>query len=139
MIFDFFFQRPRTSKKSDDQPLKKCNINDYFEIQGVPDSKPICPMPQCKNQTYKNRSNLLRHLKHQHKVSQQYLDELKQTIPTVKEKIRCLICGWVGLITNRPAHLEKHIRQQEKEKINALKAAKEAKAVKDQETNNISR
>ena len=96
-------------------------------------------MPQCKGQSYHDRSNLLRHLKQQHKVSQQYLDSIKETIPTRKEKTRCLICGWGGLKTNRPEHFNKHISKQQEEKIKSLKAAKEAKAVKDQETNNISR
>ena len=96
-------------------------------------------MAMCKGRSFHDRSNLLRHLRQQHKVSQKYLDEIKPTIPPVKEKTRCLICGWVGLKTNRPEHLEKHIRQQKQEKIKAEKAEKEAKAMKDQETSQISR
>ena len=107
--------------KHDDQQLKKSNIDDYFQLHGVADSKPACPMPQCKEQRYHDRSSLVRHLKQQHKVTDQYLDEIKKTIPTNKEKTQCLICGWVGLKTNRSCHFEMHIRKQLEEKIKAAK------------------
>ena len=109
----------------DDQPILRSKIAEYFEIYGVPDPKPDCPMPQCKGQTYHDRSGLIRHLKHQHKVSKKYLDELKETIPTSKEKNRCKLCGWIGLKTNRPAHLEVHIRKDEKRKEKAAYEARQ--------------
>ena len=132
-------QRPKASTKlakCDDQQLKKSNIADCFELLGAPDSKPSCPMEQCKGQTYHDRSGLLRHLRQQHKVSKQFLDEIKQKIPPPKEKIQCLICSWVGLKTNRANHFEKHIHQEEEKKI---KAAKEALAQKEHLANQITR
>ena len=135
------FRASKSHSVRDDQLLEKCNIKDYFEPYGVPDSKPSCPMAQCKGHRYHDRSSLLRHLKQQHKVSKQLLEEIKPTIPTPKEKTRCLICSWKGLKTNRPEHFEKHIRERKEAKI---KAALEAKAqlerkAKEQKANEIAR
>ena len=97
--------------KCDDRPLKKHHFRDYFELYGAPDNNPICPIPQCDGQEYQSKAGLIRHLKEQHKVSKQYLDEIKPTIPTRKEKSKCLICGWVVLKTKRTEHFEIHIRR----------------------------
>lgn len=76
-------------------------------------------MEQCKGQTYHNRGSLIRHLKQQHKLSKKALDDLKETIPTSREKNRCKLCKWVGLKTNRAEHLEAHIKKDEKRKKDA--------------------
>lgn len=81
-------------------------------------------MPQCKGQTYADRSSLIRHLKQQHKVSKATLEDLKETIPTCTEKQSCKLCNWIGLKTNRAEHLDVHIRNQIKQRKEAEKAEK---------------
>ena len=136
-VLSLLLQEKGKNVKDDDQPLKRCNIGDYFELYGVPDPKPECPMPKCKGQKYHDRSSLKRHLKslHKYELSKGKLEEILQTVPTVKEKSRCLICSWVGIITNRPAHFELHIKKQEEEKLRAL----ERRRPKQLQTNQITR
>lgn len=107
----------------DDQPIQRNNIGQYFELHGVADPRPACSMPQCKGQTYADRSSLIRHLKQQHKVSKATLENLKETIPTCTEKNSCKLCNWVGLKTNRAEHLDVHIKNQTKRR-NEAEAAK---------------
>ena len=130
-------QEKGKNKKCDDRTLKRSKIGDYFELHGVPDPKPECPMPSCKGSRYHDRSSLKRHLKSQHKyeITKAKLEDILQTIPTVKEKTRCLLCSWVGVITNRPRHFEMHIKKQEEEKLKAL----EPRVQKQIQTNGITR